>query len=203
MGRTLTSHWSAIKKLGFIGKFIICSHFKRVDMALLPPQNEVCEGNVFTGVCLSIGVYPSMHWAGGFIPACTGQGCVYPSMHWAEWGVSQHTLGRGCLPRGCLPRGCLPRGVSSWEVSASSPGVVSATPSQTPRGGRHNPRTRGRHPPRRTRGRHPRDQRQTPPYGTRGRHPPVRYYRIRSTSGRYASYWNAFLLSSCGKTSDR
>ena len=48
-------------------------------------------------------VYPSMHWAGGCIPECTGQGgvcpgggcasqhalgrgrgvCVYPSMHWA------------------------------------------------------------------------------------------------------------------------
>ena len=47
------------------------------------------------------GVYPSMHWAG----------CVYPSMNWAGgvsaggglpgvWGcISQHALGRGCLPQ--------------------------------------------------------------------------------------------------------
>ena len=50
-------------------------------------------------------------------------------------GVSQHALGRGCLPSG---------------LSAQ---------------------------------------------GTRGRQPfPARYYGIRSTSGRYASYWNAFLL---------
>ena len=63
-------------------------------------------------------VYSSMHWAGGCIPACTGQG-VYPSMHWVG-GVSQRALGRGvsaqggvCLgvsaQGGCLPRGCLPR----------------------------------------------------------------------------------------------
>ena len=38
----------------------------------LQTANEVCEGNVFTGVCLSTGgVYPRMIWAGG----------VYPSMH--------------------------------------------------------------------------------------------------------------------------
>ena len=48
----------------------------------------------------------------------------------------------------------------------------------TPPPGRHPP---GRHPP----GRHP--PRQAPPPG---RHPPG----IRSTLGRYASYWNAFLL---------
>ena len=57
-------------------------------------------------------VYPSMHWAG-----------VYPSMHWAEGCISQHALGKGCLPggvhlgvslQGCLPRGCLPRRVSAW-----------------------------------------------------------------------------------------
>ena len=27
-------------------------------------------------------------------------------------------------------------------------------------------------------------------------HPPGRYYEIQSMSGRYASYWNAFLLES-------
>ena len=67
---------------------------------------------------VAIGVYPSMHWTGGVsqhalgrgcIPACTGQG-VYPSMHWAG-GVCIPWAG-GCLPRGfCL--GGLPRGVSA------------------------------------------------------------------------------------------
>ena len=79
--------------------------------------------------------YPSMHWAGGV--------CVYPSMHWAGGCVSQHALGRRCLPGGVSDRG------------------VADTP-----------RTRGRHPPG-TRGRHPlgpeadtpQDQRQAPPCG--------------------------------------
>ena len=46
------------------------------------------------------------------------------------------------------------------------------------------PRTRGRHPPM-TRGRHP--------PGPEADTPPPGDYRIGSTSGRYASYWNAFL----------
>ena len=52
------------------------------------------------------------------------------------------------------------------------------------------------HPPTRGRYRHPpNDQRQTPP-GTRGRHPLLRSacWGIQPTSGRYASYWNAYLL---------
>ena len=41
-----------------------------------------------------------------------GAGGVYPSMHWAvgvsAWGcVSQHALGRGCLPRGGVCLGVL------------------------------------------------------------------------------------------------
>ena len=45
----------------------------------LPPANEICEGNVFTGVCLSMGGGVSQHALGRgvCIPACTGQeGCV-------------------------------------------------------------------------------------------------------------------------------
>ena len=50
---------------------------------------------------------------------------VYPSMHWAGVCVSQHALGKGCLPGGvcpgvgCLPGGRLPGGVSAWGVSAT------------------------------------------------------------------------------------
>ena len=49
--------------------------------SLLPPANEVCRGNVFTGVCLSTGggCVSSMQWPRGVcIPACTGQGGVCP-----------------------------------------------------------------------------------------------------------------------------
>ena len=114
------------------------------------------------------------------VPSCIGQNGVYPSIHWAG-GVCR---GGVCLG-GVCPEGCLPGRSLPLVLGLCLP----------PRGGRHNPRTRGRHPPRRTRGRHPPmgSEADTPP-GTRGRHPPVRYYRIRSTSGRYASYWNAFLL---------
>ena len=33
--------------------------------------------------------------------------------------------------------------------------------------------------------------------GEVGQTPLLRYYKIRSTSGRYASYWNAFLSDEC------
>ena len=51
-------------------------------------------------------MYPSIHWAGGVcISACTGQG---------GGSISQHALGKGCLPRvwGVCP-GC---GVSAQGV---------------------------------------------------------------------------------------
>ena len=57
-------------------------------MALLPPQNEVCEGYVFTGKSVHRGV--SQH--------ALGRG-IYPSMHWAGVCVFHHALGRmGCIP---------------------------------------------------------------------------------------------------------
>ena len=56
------------------------------------------------------GVYPSMHWAGVCIPACTGQGVVYPSMHWAGWGLYLSIHWAGVSAGGCLPGG---RGVSA------------------------------------------------------------------------------------------
>ena len=72
--------------------------------------------------CIPVGCVPFAAVAtGGCIPACTGQG-----------DVSQHALGRGCLPggvypgwclprrRGCLPRGCLPHTPSplwtEWQM---------------------------------------------------------------------------------------
>ena len=64
-----------------------------------------------------------------------------------------------------------------------------------PRSGRHPPQGPGRHPPR-IRQTPPQDQADLPPPGP-GRPPPLGEAdsSIRSTSGRYASYWNAFLLN--------
>ena len=69
---------------------------------LLRPTNEVCEGYVFTGVCLSTrGVYSACNGAGGCLP---------------RRRLSMGCLPRGCLPRACLPSGCLPRGVCPGGV---------------------------------------------------------------------------------------
>ena len=60
------------------------------------------------------------------------------------------------------------------------------------------PPARGRHPPGDQRQTPPRDKGQTPPPPPkpRGRYPPGSSvcWEIRATSGRYASYWNAYLL---------
>ena len=86
-------------------------------------------------LCLS---YPSMHWAGGCIPACTGQGvsvqgvsiqgCLLRGV--SVWGVCPGGVSaqEGCLPRrgvcpgGVSAQGCLLGGiclrVSAWGVSA-------------------------------------------------------------------------------------
>ena len=68
-------------------------------LSLLPPANEVCEGNVLTGVCLSTG------WM--CIPACIqcGQGGVCPG------GLLGGVCPGLCLPRGVSVRGCLLRGM--------------------------------------------------------------------------------------------
>ena len=71
-----------------------------VKQSLLLPANEVCEGNVFTGVCLSMGEV--------CIPACTGQWVCIPAC--AEGVVCPG----GCLSKGCLPSGVSTRGV--WQI---------------------------------------------------------------------------------------
>ena len=61
-------------------------------LLLLPPANEVCEGYVFTGVCLSTGcVCVGGVWQGGV----HGRGvCMVGGMH-----------GRGCVAGGMCGRG--------------------------------------------------------------------------------------------------
>ena len=107
---------------------------------LLPPSNEVCEGYVFTGVCLSTGR--------GGVHGCRGHAWL--------WGVM-------CGCGGCMVVGgyvwlwgaCVFAGRCAWLQG----GVCGC------RGGM---------------------------CGCRGAC--VGYDEIRSMSGRYASYWNAFLL---------
>ena len=83
-----------------------------------------------------------------------------------------HSVHRGGV---CLSA-CLSAPGSRHPPGADSP--REQTPGQTPPGSRHPPRSR---PPE-----------QTPP---RSRHPPREADSgIRSMSGRYASYWNAFLF---------
>ena len=105
---------------------------------------------------------------------------------------------------GCLPQCML--GYTHPPSRQTPPLDLADTPQtwQTPPGpGRHTPTPRTWQTPPRP-GRHtPPDQAdpssqtwQTPPPRP-GRHPPQEAdSRTRSTSGRYASYWNAFLLSS-------
>ena len=53
-----------------------------------------------------------------------GSSHVYPSMHWAGGYVSQHALGRGCLPREVSSQGgCLPREGVCPEVGVCPGGV--------------------------------------------------------------------------------
>ena len=78
--------------------------------------------------------------------------------------------------------GCLPQCMLGYTSPQSRPPLGADTPQtrQTPPRIRQTP--------------HPPDQADTPPRP--GRHPPREAYSsIRSTSGRYASYWNAFLFT--------
>ena len=59
----------------------MCLHLRFIE--LLPPANVVCEGYVFTRVCLSTG--------GGGIPACLAGG-IPACLAGLPGGVSQHAL---------------------------------------------------------------------------------------------------------------
>ena len=80
--------------------FTLCNQKKGYANHLLPPANEVCEGNVFTGVCPSGGV--SVH------------GCLCP--------------GEGSLSRWSLPRGSLSSGVSVQGFFVRGGGSLSGRP---------------------------------------------------------------------------
>ena len=130
----------------------------------LPPANEVCQGYVFTGVCLStwgacMVALGGHAWLlqgacvvalGGSMHGCSrGRGC--PRGHaWLLWGVC------GCLGgmRGCSWGACMVAPGGSMHGCSRGRGVCMVAP-----GGAC-----------------------------------VGYDEIRSMSGRYASYWKAFLF---------
>ena len=65
--------------------------------SLLPPANEVCEGYVFTGVCLSTPTGHVWFYSGGACVALFGEACVvlFGGMHGFIQGVCM-VLFRGC-----------------------------------------------------------------------------------------------------------
>ena len=77
---------------------------------LLPPANEVCEGYVFTGICLSTG-------GGGVRGRVEGGSALQGG--WHAWWRSVH--GRGlCMAGSVCSRGCMHGGrgacVAGWHA---------------------------------------------------------------------------------------
>ena len=132
--------------------------------ALLPPTNEVCEGYVFTGVCLSTRGGGACVVAPGGMHGCSGGG----GHAWLLPGVCAWLL-RGGM-HGCSQGGCVvaPRGACVVALGGMR-GFF--------RGGMHGFC-----------------------WGACVVFFPggacIGYDEIRSMSGRYASYWNAFLYFS-------
>ena len=144
---------------------------------------------VHAGMRSTIGRYAS-HWnAFLFIItfscavqfAITNDGCYRPQRSWAKVIFSQacvknsvHRGGEGVCVSACwdTPPGTRP---------PQPPDQADPPPDQTPPGTRHTPPRSGRPP-----GTRPPRTSQTPPREAD--------CSIRSTSGRYASYWNAFLF---------
>ena len=82
-----------------------------VPSAAVAMSIPACTGHCVSQHALGRGVYHSMHWAGGCITACTGQGVCIPAC--SGWGVSAQG---GVCPRGVCLEGCLPRGSTWWGV---------------------------------------------------------------------------------------
>ena len=107
---------------------------------LLPPANDVCEGNVFTPVCHPV------HGEGGWIPSMHHRSHDHGAP--PPRGGSASGRGRGvCIHGGLPPGGSSSRGWADYPL-------------------------------------------------------PPEQYGIRSTSGRCASFWNAFLFTICSVTAN-
>ena len=99
-------------------------------LLLLLPANKVCEGYVFTRVCLStrggLGWYPSMHcrWY-PIMPCSRSTGGWYPSMHCRFPGAHPGGKLRGILPGGSLQahtQGGSWGGIWPWGLQAHTEG---------------------------------------------------------------------------------
>ena len=146
----------------------------------LPPANEVCEGYVFTGVCLSTLGGRAWFYSGGvrgFIwGACVVlfrggmRGFIRGGMHGFIWGACVVLFRGACV--------VLFRGVCVWFYSGACMVLFGGECMVLFRGvvlfGGHVWFYSG---------------------GVRGFFSFFGYNEIRSMSGRYASYWNAFLFS--------
>ena len=141
----------------------------------LPPANEVREGNVFTPVCQSF---------------CS-QGGVWL---WVQRGASRS---RGCTSPGHIP----PGHTSSWlhphrHTHTPVTHLPDHTPLVTPPGHTHTLNTPWIH----THHKHPLDTHSlwthTPGHFPRTHTHPLEHPtpQLRSTSGRYQSYWHVFLF---------
>ena len=155
--------------VGFSDKSGTHIHGVEVGYILLPPANEVCEGYVFTGVCLSTRggaclVAPwgacvvagrGMHGCsqGGMHCCCGGACMVAPGVCVVAPGVCVVALGgmHGCSQGACMVASC---GGHVWLLWGGMHGCSWG--------------------------------------GIRGIR---RDTEIQSMSGRYASYWNAFLFA--------
>ena len=75
-------------------------------LGLLPPAKEVCEGYVFTGVCLSTGGRACMAGGRTWQGFVRGRVCVWWGHPW--WGVCDegHAWQGACMAgRACMPGG--------------------------------------------------------------------------------------------------
>ena len=159
------------------------SNEPQINDTLLPPANKVCEGYIFTCVCHSVHSGGST-WAG----TSPGPGAPQDQVHPHIPGTPSHTrftpwdqvhpLGPGSPSRLGTPpctRYTPLDQVHPWDqVHPPGPGTHPPLGPGTPPGTRYTPDQV-----------HPRTQ----------VHPPrsSACWEIRATSGRYASYWNAFL----------
>ena len=88
------------------------SHPLSVQFSLLPPKNEVCEGYVFTGVCLSMGGWHAWQRQGGMHGRgmCAWQG----GMHGGMCGRG-HAWQGACVVGGMCGRAACMAGGHAWQ----------------------------------------------------------------------------------------
>ena len=81
-----------------------------ISASILPPPNEVCEGNVFTGVCLSIGGI-SVWWGVSLLGFSVWGVSVKGSLSWGSLSRRGLCRGGGVCPGALCPGGFCPGGL--------------------------------------------------------------------------------------------